>query len=109
MFEAACAHALAIKLNAKALEGNFAHLEHANPKYGKIALLKKLGVLFPDQAKFLEKLATLRNQVVHNVSNVGVTFNDLIEEMDNNQKKGIYKLGWARDSGREGAKRQKDH
>lgn len=92
LFEAACAHALAVRLNAKELEGNFAHLEQANPKYGKIALLKNLGVLFPDQAKFLERLAALRNQVVHNVSNVGVTFKDLIEEMDNNQKKAF--IGW---------------
>lgn len=93
LFEAASTHTLVSKLNTPELEGSFSHLDQANGKYGKVKLLKCLDVIYPEQATFLEKLANLRNQFAHNISSVELTFEQLIQNMDANQKKSFVK--WA--------------
>jgi len=93
LFEAASTHTLVSKLGTPELEENFAHLDQANSKYGKVKLLKNLGVIYPEQAIFLEKLANLRNKFAHDISNVELTFEQLIGEMDTNQKREFVK--WA--------------
>ena len=92
LFEAACTHALATKLAAPEIEDCLSFLEQANSKYGKIVLLKKLGVLYPEQAKFLENLASQRNKLSHDISNVSFTFEKQINSMDSNQKKSFVKF-----------------
>lgn len=86
LFEAACTHILSVKLNAPELESSFAYLEQANVKYGKLQLLKKLGSINDNQYKFLEKLATLRNELAHKVANVNFTFSSYTDKFDKNQK-----------------------
>ena len=87
LFEAACTHILSIKLRAPELESAFSHLEQENTKYGKIVLLKKMGAISNSQYKFLNNLATLRNQLAHNIDNVNFTFSKHTETLDANQKK----------------------
>lgn len=87
LFEAACTHTLVAKLRTPELEESLSYLEQANSKYGKIKLLKNLGSIYPDQANFLEKLASLRNRFAHDISNVSLTFAQLVAQMDSNQKK----------------------
>ena len=87
LFEAACTQTLVVKLGSPDIEDCFTHLEQSNSKYGKILFLKKLGAIYPVQAKFLEKLAELRNQLAHNISNAAFEFKSHIEGMNENQKK----------------------
>ncbi|WP_210396207.1 hypothetical protein [Motiliproteus sediminis] len=93
LFEAACTHTLISKLGTPELEDSFSHLDQANGRYGKVKLLKCLGVLYPEQAIFLERLACLRNQFAHNISNVELTLDQLIQDMDAHQKKSFVR--WA--------------
>jgi hypothetical protein len=93
LFEAACTHTLVSKLGVPELEENFAYLDQANSKYGKVKLLKNIGAIYPEQTTFLEKLASLRNKFAHDISNVGLTFDQLIKQMDSNQKQTFVK--WA--------------
>ena len=72
---------------------SFSYLDHANTKYGKIKLLKELEVISPEQAKFLTKLAELRNSFAHDVSNVSMTFEQYIAPMDSNQREAF--VTWA--------------
>tara|TARA_R110000772_G_scaffold107988_6_gene210730 strand:- start:14904 stop:15503 length:600 start_codon:yes stop_codon:yes gene_type:complete len=93
LFEAACTHALTLKLDAPQLEGCFSHLDQANSKFGKIKLLKELGVIYPDQATFLTKLASLRNDMAHDISNVSMSLKAFTTSMDSQQKDSFVK--WA--------------
>ena len=91
LFEAACTHALVTKLNTPELEKSLSQLDQANSSYGKVKLLKCLNLIEDEQSDFLMKLANLRNNFVHNVSNVELTFETLIENMDKNQSKSFVK------------------
>lgn len=87
LFEAAATHALTEGLGYPKLLNSFSYLDHANSKYGKIKLLNELEVITLEQAKFLTKLAELRNAFAHNISNVSMTFEQYIAPMDSNQRK----------------------
>jgi hypothetical protein len=93
LFEAACTHTLVSRLGAKQIEDNLAFLDQANSKYGKIQLLKQLGAIYPEQAKFLDKIAELRNKLAHDISNVNFTFKQYVFSLDENQKKVF--IDWA--------------
>jgi len=86
LFEAACTHILSVRLRAPELEASFAFLDQANTKYGKLLLLKKLNAVNSNQYKFLERLASLRNELAHRVENVNFTFSSYINNLDKNQK-----------------------
>lgn len=85
LFEAACAHILVKRLNASELEEAFAELDHAHSKYGKVTMLKKLGSITSEQSAVLRELATLRNKLVHNISNVSFSFAAYVEALDKQQ------------------------
>jgi hypothetical protein len=87
LFEGACTHALAARLNAQELLGAFSHLDLANAKCGKVELLKSLGSITAEQAKIICALATLRNNLVHNIENVGFSFKAHVSKLDSNQLK----------------------
>jgi hypothetical protein len=93
LFEAAATHALTARLGYPQLEGALSCLDHAHTKYGKVKLLKELGVISVEQANCLAKLAELRNRFAHDVSNVSMTFEQYISPMDANQKSQLIK--WA--------------
>lgn len=91
LFEATCAHILVKRLNASELEEAFAELDHANNKYGKVAMLKRLGSLTSEQSTVLRDLATLRNKLVHNISNVSFSFKTYVESLDKQQTDNLIK------------------
>lgn len=93
LFEAASTHLLSIKFRAPAIESELAFLEQANPRNGKIVLLKKMEAIYPDQAYFLTKLANLRNHIAHNIVNVNFSFQTYIDGFDKQQKKAF--VAWA--------------
>lgn len=91
LFEAACAHALITRLAAPELIDQFARLELADRDRGKVKFLSTLGCISDEQAKFLKRLAELRNALAHNVSQVSFTFDDYVIGLDSNQKKQLAK------------------
>ncbi len=93
LFEATSTHLLSIKFRAPEVESELAFLEQANPRNGKIILLKKMEAIYPDQAAFLTKLANLRNHIAHNIENVNFSFQVYIEGFDKQQKKSF--VSWA--------------
>lgn len=82
LFEAACTHALSARLASPELLDVFAHLDFADPKKGKVKFLKSLGAITPQQSKILCSLATLRNDLVHNVNQVAFSMGDHFAAMD---------------------------
>ncbi|RQW68679.1 hypothetical protein EBB56_21400 [Halomonas sp. YLB-10] len=87
LVEAGCTHILAHKLRNPELEDSFAYLEQCNSKVGRVVLLRKLGAINNEQAKILNSLAALRNNLAHKVSNVNFTFSEFTDSLDKNQRK----------------------
>ena len=79
LFEATCTHVLVARLQVPDLLDEITHIEYANLKYGKIKILKKLGVLSANQYEYLMALATLRNKIVHSIENTAFSFSKFLE------------------------------
>lgn len=92
LFEAACTHILAVRLRAPEIETALAHLEQGNTRYGKIVLLKKLNAITSEQSSILSALAKLRNELAHNIANVGFTFTSYTKDMNKDNKNNFVKL-----------------
>ncbi len=85
LFEGACTHVITTRLHAPELEGAFAQLDLANTKCGKVALLRSLDAITPEQVSILRALAELRNALVHNITNVTFSFTSHVARLDKNQ------------------------
>lgn len=94
LFEAVATHALTARLGYPKLLDSFSYLDYANTKYGKIKLLKELEIISTEQAKFLTKLAELRNAFAHNISNVSMTFDQYIHSMVDSKQREAFVI-WA--------------
>lgn len=94
LFEAVCTHILSVRLRAPEIEGSLAYLEQGNTRCGKIVLLKKLGSITKEQATILSTLATLRNELAHNIKNVSFTFASYVNDLNpDNKSNFITKFG----------------
>lgn len=87
LFEAASAHALSDRLNSPEIVDALARLDLANSKFGKAKLLRDLKVISKQQEAFIRALAELRNDLVHNISNVTFSFKSRLSSFDDNQIK----------------------
>ena len=85
LVEAACTHALSVRLHAPELEEAFANTDLAISKYGKVTLLRGLNSLTSEQAHIIRQLAELRNKLVHNVRNVTFSLPGYVSELDKQQ------------------------
>ncbi|SJM89923.1 hypothetical protein CRENPOLYSF2_1390027 [Crenothrix polyspora] len=56
-----------------------------NSKFGKVVLLRKLGVIDKNQASAIRALGELRNKLAHKISNSNFTFATYIQTLDNQQ------------------------
>jgi hypothetical protein len=74
LFEASASHVLSLQLGNGCLEEAFSHLDFSHSKYGKTKLLKNLGAINSEQAKFLRWLSEIRNEMVHKIKNVSFDF-----------------------------------
>jgi hypothetical protein len=83
LFEAASGQALAAKLQHSEIESELSYLEQAK----KITLILKLNIITKEQSKFLIELASLRNTLVHNISNVTFNWKTFTSAFDKNKKK----------------------
>lgn len=89
LFEAAATHALVARLDTPELLDTLARLDFARQDCGKIKLLKKLGIISPEQAKCLQRLAELRNDLAHGIENVTFNFKEYFSKADSSQRKNI--------------------
>ncbi|EOU2464777.1 hypothetical protein ACNTOD_003771 [Vibrio navarrensis] len=87
LFEAAATQALVGRLGCLELEDSLSYIDFGNSKFGKVALLKKLGCISSLEAKFLQMLFELRNKLAHNIRFVNFTFESHLSSMDANQIK----------------------
>ena len=88
LFEAASGQALAAKLQHSEIESELSYLEQVK----KINLILKLNIITKEQSKFLIDLASLRNTLVHNISNVTFSWETYTSKLDKNQKKSFAKV-----------------
>jgi hypothetical protein len=91
LFEGACTEVLSSCLGTSKITEALANLDFAHSKCGKIAMLKSLEAITSQQATFLRTLAELRNNLVHNISNVHFSFAEHMASRDENQKKSLIK------------------
>ncbi len=75
--EAALTHLLADHLGKEDLLPVFAYLETSNVRTGKLAFVKAFDLLDKGARRFIHTLSELRNDLVHEVSNVNFNFADL--------------------------------
>lgn len=87
LVEAALSHLLAAAVRDRRVTRIFQRLETSNETIGKLAFIKAMGLLPDRQLKFVKHLAELRNQLVHDVSNTGFTFNTFVGGLDKGQRK----------------------
>ncbi len=90
VFEAAATSILSKKLGEE-IEEVLARLELGNVKTGKMAFIKKLGLMSTWHFTFIQHLSTLRNMLVHKVENVSFSFTQHVENLDKNQFKAFVK------------------
>jgi hypothetical protein len=80
--EAAISHLLADALSEPTLLSIFARIETSNTRSGKIAFLKKLDLLNEDARRLIHSYSELRNDLVHDVGQVGFTFSAHLKALD---------------------------
>lgn len=85
LFEASTSSVLTKVLDPR-LEESITRLEQASSKTSRNTLLYRLDVLSLEQYNFLNKLAELRNSIVHQIKNVNFNFESYIESLDKNQR-----------------------
>ena len=68
------------------LDDVISHLELSGSRCGKVKFLEKLDLLDSNERRFIRFLSELRNDLVHNISNVEFSFESHIASMDRNKK-----------------------
>jgi hypothetical protein len=85
--EAALTHLLADHLGKVDLLPIFAYLETSNVRTGKLAFVKAFDLLDKGARRFIHTLSELRNDLVHEVSNVGFKFETHVAQLTDKERK----------------------
>lgn len=85
--EAALTHLLADHLGKEDLLPVFAYLETSNVRTGKLAFVKAFDLLDKGARRFIHTLSELRNDLVHEVSNVGFNFATYVSSLSDKERK----------------------
>jgi hypothetical protein len=85
--EAALTHLLADHLGKEDLLPVFAYLETSNVRTGKLAFVKAFDLLDKGARRFIHTLSELRNDLVHEVSNVNFNFADYVANLSDKERK----------------------
>ena len=85
LFEGATTHVLTTRLHAPKLVDAFSHPDQLNSKYGKVALLRKLGAITSEQSALLRSLGQIRNDLAHDIKYVNFSFSTYVSSRDKNQ------------------------
>src|SRR3972149_10347388 len=86
LIEAAVTHLLVKEIARPELENVFSNIELSNLRTGKMVFLKDLGLLKPYH-KYVRVLSEIRNDFVHNISNVTVSFKEYLDNKPDQKKK----------------------
>ncbi|OHB51608.1 MAG: hypothetical protein A2Y12_01830 [Planctomycetes bacterium GWF2_42_9] len=87
LIEASVTNCLTHFLGYDKLASIFSRLELGSKYCGKLEFAKELELLSDNERRFISSLSQLRNQLVHNVTEVNFDFHNYINNMDFNQKK----------------------
>jgi hypothetical protein len=79
--EAALTHLLADHLGKEDLLPVFAYLETSNVRTGKLAFVKAFDLQDKGARRFIHTLSELRNDLVHEVSNIGFNFTSYVSSL----------------------------
>jgi hypothetical protein len=85
--EAALTHLLADHLGKDDLVPVFAYLETSNVRTGKLAFVKAFDLLDKGARRFIHTLSELRNDLVHEVSNVNFKFDTHVAGLTDKERK----------------------
>jgi hypothetical protein len=85
--EAALTHLLAEHLGKEDLLPVFAYLETSNVRTGKLAFVKAFDLLDKGARRFIHTLSELRNDLVHEVSNVNFNFATYVSSLSDKERK----------------------
>ncbi len=85
--EAALTHLLAVHLGKEDLLPVFAYLETSNVRTGKLAFVKAFDLLDKGARRFIHTLSELRNDLVHEISNVGFKFDTYMAQLSDKERK----------------------
>lgn len=95
LIEAAVTHLLVETIAKPSLQDILSRIDMSNTQVGKLAFAAKLGLFSKDVRRFIRTLSELRNEFVHDASNVGVDLVAFIEGLSDEKKKGLHKaFGW---------------
>jgi hypothetical protein len=84
--EAALTHLLADHLGKGDLLPVFAYLETSNVRTGKLAFVKAFDLLDKGARRFIHTLSELRNDLVHEVSNVNYSFDTYVAGLSDKER-----------------------
>ena len=84
--EAALTHLLADHLGKEDLLPVFAYLETSNVRTGKLAFVKAFDLLDKGARRFIHTLSELRNDLVHEISNVRFTFAAYVSSLSDKER-----------------------
>jgi hypothetical protein len=87
LLEASLNHLLLVHFNNPAMEGIITRLDTSDPQRGKIAFIKACELLPDELRQFVIQLSKLRNKLVHDVKNFGLTISDYEKTFDEKQFK----------------------
>jgi hypothetical protein len=85
--EAALTHLLADHLGKEDLLPSFAYLETSNVRTGKLAFVKAFDLLDKGARRFIHTLSELRNDLVHEISNVNFKFETYVAHLSDKERK----------------------
>ena len=85
--EAVFSHVLSKAIANDDLKEIFTELEFSNHKTGKVAFANALGLLSPEDRRFLRTFSELRNRVVHDVTQTRFDLSEYIASLDHNQRR----------------------
>jgi hypothetical protein len=89
--EAALSHLLSQALSEPALHDVFSNIETSNTKSGKLAFIKQLNLLDDNARRFIRSFSELRNSLVHDIGQVGFSFDQHIQTFDKQKKDNFVK------------------
>lgn len=91
LMESSCSFLLTSYFNNPNFEDVFSRLEMSDKKKGKLAFLQAVGLVVPEEVRFIAGLSELRNKIIHNIQGVNFSFSDHVSSLDKNQRQAFVK------------------
>ncbi|MCX6558686.1 MAG: hypothetical protein NTW95_14850 [Candidatus Aminicenantes bacterium] len=87
LVEAAVTHILVVASGKQELINVFTLLELSDNRKGKLAFIKDMNLLEKKYRRFIKTLSELRNSLVHDIKNVGFSFDDYFKKLNPEKRK----------------------